>query len=136
MTVPIEASYYRDHGPRFTLWAPLEERGDPVAVDGTPVASEFAVRKPVETDGMVNVATTAASETANGDSVTTVSTTEVAATGSTADGTVGEGTGSADSDTGGLDGVVSGAGPGFGVAVVAAAVLVLAGAVAVRDARR
>jgi hypothetical protein len=136
VTVPIEASYYRDHGPRFTLWATLEERGDPVAVDGTPVASEFAVRKPAETDRMVNVATTtAASETANGDSATTVSTT-VTPDNSTADGTAGAGPGSADSDTDGLDDAVSGAGPGFGVAAVAVTVLVLAGAVAVRDSRR
>ena len=138
LTVPINESYYRDHGPRFTLWAALEERGEPVAVDGTPVASEFVVRTSVETGGVVNTpATFAGSRTEDGDtSAITVSATGATADTDTTGDTAGDGTTNTDDDSAGLGGVASGVDRRFGFVVAAAAVLVLAGGLTMRSVRR
>lgn len=43
--VALDRSYYRTQDTRFGLWATVSENGSPVVVDGSPVASEFGVRK-------------------------------------------------------------------------------------------
>ena len=136
--VPINESYYRNHGPRFTLWAALEERGKPVAVDGTPIASEFVVRKFVETGEVVNTSATSAGSRPEdgGTSAITVSATGVTTDSATTDDTAGDGTSDKDDDGAGLGGVASGADPRFSFVVAAAAVLVLAGGLTMRSVRR
>jgi hypothetical protein len=48
VTVELEEGFHRTQDTRFSLWASLEERGSPVRLDGSLVASEFGIRK---TDG-------------------------------------------------------------------------------------
>jgi hypothetical protein len=76
VTVALDPSSYRDQDARFGLRATVAERGSPVMIDGTPVESDFAVRKTDNTTGTEARTTATATSTRPTTATTDASATE------------------------------------------------------------